>query len=56
MTGERRSGGGRALKVALAILVALAAIWLLFTIVFPWVEQRMEDPTLGTVSTVARLD
>lgn len=45
----------RGLRIAVAVVLALVVLWLLFTIVFPWVEQRMEDPTLGTVSTVARI-
>ncbi|MBW3562160.1 MAG: hypothetical protein KY437_06650 [Actinobacteria bacterium] len=45
----------RGMRIALAVVLVLVVLWLLFTIVFPWVEQRMEDPTLGTVSTVARI-
>ncbi len=36
----------RALKILLLVVVAAAVVWLLFTVVFPWVELRMEDPTL----------
>ncbi len=43
----------RAVRVAAAIAVTLAVLWLLFTVVFPAVERRMEDPTLGTGTAVA---
>ena len=45
----------RGLRIAIAVVLALVVLWLLFTVVFPWVERRMEDPTLGTVSGVARI-
>ena len=37
----------RPLVVFLLILLAVGVLYLLFTVVFPWVEQLMEDPTLG---------
>ncbi|MBW3578497.1 MAG: hypothetical protein KY462_12295 [Actinobacteria bacterium] len=46
--------GGRlptAVKVLLGLALAAVAIVVLFTWVFPWVEQRMEDPTLETGAT-----
>ncbi len=38
---------GRAFRIALLTLVAVGLVWLLFTVVFPWVEVRMEDPSLS---------
>jgi hypothetical protein len=37
----------RALKVLIALVVAAAAVWLLFSYVFPWVDRNLiADPTL----------
>lgn len=30
----------------MALLVAV--VWLLFTVVFPWVDRRINDPVLGS--------
>lgn len=38
----------KAVKVLLGLALAAVVIVVLFTWVFPWVEQRMEDPTLET--------
>lgn len=43
----------RAVRIAIIAVVGVLVLWLLFTVVFPWVEQRMEDPTLGTGQAVA---
>lgn len=45
----------RAVRITIVTVVAVAILWLLFTVVFPWVERRMEDPTLGTGHGVARV-
>lgn len=45
---------GRGARTAIVILIGLVVLWLLFTLVFPWVERQMEDPTLGTGQVVAR--
>lgn len=46
--------GNRWARIALAVVLGVVVVWLLFTVVFPWVERRMEDPTLGTGQAVAR--
>lgn len=43
----------RAVRLLVAVVVAAVVLWLLFTVVFPAVERRMEDPTLGTGAAVA---
>ncbi|HSK22207.1 MAG TPA: hypothetical protein VK906_03485 [Egicoccus sp.] len=37
----------RWLRIVLLVVVIAAAIVVLFTTVFPWVESRLEDPTMG---------
>lgn len=38
----------RALKVLLFLVLAAAVVFLLFTVVFPWVDRTLiTDPTLG---------
>jgi hypothetical protein len=39
----------RWLKVLLLVIVIAIVVVILFTTVFPWVEQRLEDPTLGAL-------
>jgi len=39
----------RWLKVLLLVIALAVVIVVLFTTVFPWVEQQLEDPTLGAV-------
>lgn len=46
--------GNRGVRIAIAVVLGVAILWLLFTVVFPWVERQMEDPTLGTGQAVAR--
>ncbi len=37
----------RLVKVVLGIVLAVVIVWLLFTIVFPWVDRTLiTDPTL----------
>lgn len=37
-----------ALRILVGLLVAAVVVWLLFTIVFPWVDgQLLDDPTLA---------
>lgn len=47
------SEGGmpRAVKVVLVVVLAVVVLYVLFTLVFPWVERQMEDPTLGAPAT-----
>lgn len=55
---EQRSGGRlpRTVRILLLIVLALGVLWLLFTVIFPWVEQRMNDPTLeGAIPAVVAL-
>jgi hypothetical protein len=51
------SGRGRLPRavrlVAIGVLVAVAVV-VLFTVVFPWVEQRLENPTMGAPDVGAR--
>lgn len=37
----------RALKAVLISLAVVGAVVLLFTVVFPWVDQMLADPTMG---------
>ncbi|MDX1659375.1 MAG: hypothetical protein R3343_11185 [Nitriliruptorales bacterium] len=37
----------RWVRVAILAVVAAGIVVLLFTVVFPWVEQYLADPTLG---------
>lgn len=38
----------RALRVLLLVAVIAVVVVLLFTVVFPWVDQMLADPTMGT--------
>ena len=40
----------RWLKVVVLIVLIAVAVIVLFTTVFPWVEERMQDPTMGTMA------
>jgi hypothetical protein len=35
----------RLLKVLIGVVLAVAVVYLLFTIVFPWVDRALNDPT-----------
>lgn len=42
----------RFLKLLITLVLAVVAIFLLFTVVFPEVERRLEqDPTLGAATS-----
>ncbi|MEX2504425.1 MAG: hypothetical protein WD378_06220 [Egicoccus sp.] len=42
------------LRIVVLVLAIALAVVVLFTTVFPWVESRLEDPTMGmAVSGVA---
>lgn len=40
----------RLAKTALLIVVVAAVVVLLFTVVFPWVDTLLTDPTMGVTS------
>lgn len=38
----------RILRIVLIAVVLVAVVWLLFTVVFPWVDRQLvTDPVLG---------
>lgn len=37
----------KALKIVLVVALAAVAVVLLFTVVFPWVDTILADPTMG---------
>ncbi len=37
----------RPVRVGLLVVVAIGVVVLLFTVVFPWVDTLIADPTLG---------
>ena len=37
----------RPLRIALIVLVAGVVVLVLFTVVFPWVDTLVADPTMG---------
>lgn len=39
----------RSTKVVVVVVIAAVVVWLLFTVVFPWVDRRLSDPVLGSV-------
>lgn len=43
----------RAAKVALVAVAAALAVVVLFTVVFPWVDRMLADPTLGLSASPA---
>lgn len=49
MTGMRSS---MARRIALAVAV-LVVLWLLFAVVFPWVDRQLNDPVLGDERVIA---
>lgn len=52
MSRPGRSAAARALRILLLVVLAAAILVLLFTVVFPWVERNLSDPTLGGASAV----
>lgn len=42
----------RVAKVVLVVVVAAAVVLVLFTVVFPWVDTLLTDPTMGVTSVV----
>jgi hypothetical protein len=37
----------RWMRIVLLVILIAVTVVVLFTTVFPWVEQRLEDPTMG---------
>lgn len=37
----------RAARAVAVMAVTVVIVWLLFTVVFPWVNRRISDPVLG---------
>jgi Flp pilus assembly pilin Flp len=42
------------LRIVLLVLAIAVAIVVLFTTVFPWVESRLEDPTMAGGAQASR--
>lgn len=40
----------RGVKVAVIAAAVAAAVVLLFTVVFPWVDRMLADPTMGMLT------
>ena len=44
----------RIARILLLLVLAAAIIWLLFTVVFPWVDRTfVDDPVLGAVTAAS---
>lgn len=49
------AGMNRPTRVVALLLVAVAVVWLLFTVVFPWFDRTfVSDPVLGVAAGVLR--
>ena len=46
MTGR----GRRAVRIVVAVALLVVAVWLLFVVVFPWVDRVLNDPVLGATA------
>lgn len=46
---ERAGGLPRWVKALILLVVIVVAVVVLFTTVFPWVEERTQDPTMGVL-------
>lgn len=61
MTGDtdpapaRRSWPRRLLRVLVLAVLALVVLYALFFHIFPWVEGKLEDPTLDAGAATARV-
>lgn len=40
----------RGVRALLAVIAVAAVVLLLFTVVFPWVDRMLADPTLGVAA------
>jgi hypothetical protein len=50
--GAIRLVRSRAMRLVLLAVAIAAVVVLLFTTVFPWVEQRLENPTIGAAPAI----
>lgn len=48
MSSDERGRGGTAVRWVVIALVAVVVLGVLFTVVFPWIEQNLSNPTLGS--------
>jgi hypothetical protein len=48
---DTRGGLPRWLRAILLLVLIAVGVVVLFLWVFPWVEERMQDPTMGAVTT-----
>jgi hypothetical protein len=37
----------RGVKIAVGLVAAVLVVWLLFTVVFPWVDGLIDDPAVS---------
>lgn len=37
------------------VLVVVVAVWMLFTVVFPWVDRQLNDPVLSPAGSGTRV-
>ncbi len=45
-------GGSRAVRIAVLVVLTVAAVVLLFTVVFPWFDRTfIDDPVLGAAAS-----
>lgn len=52
---QPRSFVGRVVRILLAVVLIAVVIVILFTTVFPWVEERTQVPTIGVAAWPAIL-
>ncbi len=43
----------RGLRIGLIVVLAVVVLYVLFTVVFPWVETYLEDPTVGAAAILS---
>lgn len=44
----------RLAKVAIVAVLIVLAVWVLFTLVFPWVDRQLNDPVLSAGAAVGQ--
>lgn len=50
--GLGRSGMPRWLKASLIVVGSIVGVVVLFLWVFPWIEARTQDPTIGSIDVL----